>query len=190
MAHVASPFVYGPGASAPVFTPNPMPNLPAAIGCIIYTLRKTATHFVRAYQLSKFRSVGRGVKLCEGGVFTYRTVSIGNDVFIGRNCCFQSEEGEITIGDHVMFGPGVNIHGGNHDLSPGPVPMKHRAKAPGSDPKVTIGNDVWIAANAVILAGVTIGDGAVVAAGAVVTRDVPPLAVVGGVPAKVLHWRR
>jgi len=52
-----------------------------------------------------------------------------------------------------------------------------------------IGNDVWIGANAIILQGVTIGDGAIVAAGAVVTKDVPPYAIVGGVPAKVIKYR-
>ncbi|MDE6243548.1 MAG: hypothetical protein K2M14_06020, partial [Muribaculaceae bacterium] len=78
-----------------------------AYGWLVYTVRRLNTHCERAYQLSKFRSVGRGVKLCEGGAFTYRTISIGNDVFIGRNCCFQSEHGEIRIGSHVMFGPGV-----------------------------------------------------------------------------------
>lgn len=52
-----------------------------------------------------------------------------------------------------------------------------------------IGNDVWIGTNVVVLSGVTIGDGAVVAAGAIVTKDVPPYAVVGGVPAKVLKYR-
>lgn len=54
---------------------------------------------------------------------------------------------------------------------------------------VLIGNDVWIGARAVILDGVTIGDGAIVAAGAVVTKDVPPYAIVGGVPAKVIRYR-
>lgn len=55
--------------------------------------------------------------------------------------------------------------------------------------KVEIGNDVWIAANAVILRGVKIGDGAVVGAGAVVTKDIPPYAIVGGVPAKIIKYR-
>lgn len=54
---------------------------------------------------------------------------------------------------------------------------------------VVIGNDVWIATNTVILSGVTIGDGAVIAAGAIVTKDVPPYAVVGGVPARILKYR-
>lgn len=56
-------------------------------------------------------------------------------------------------------------------------------------PPVVIGNDVWIGANAVLLRGVTVGDGAVVASGAVVTRDVPPYAIVGGVPARVIRYR-
>lgn len=144
---------------------------------------------MRSYQLSKFKSVGQGVKLCEGGAFTYRTISIGDDVFIGRNCCFQSEHGEINIGSHVMFGPGVNIHGGNHDIALGPTPMKARQKTAGQDAPVTIGSDVWIGANAIILTGVSIGDGAVVAAGAVVTKSVPENAVVAGVPAKVIRYR-
>lgn len=55
--------------------------------------------------------------------------------------------------------------------------------------QTVIGNDVWIGANALIMAGVNIGDGAIIAAGAVVTRDVPPYAIVGGVPAKVLKYR-
>lgn len=54
---------------------------------------------------------------------------------------------------------------------------------------VRIGNDVWIGTRATLLEGVTVGDGAVVAAGAVVTRDVPPYAIVGGVPAKVIRYR-
>ncbi|HPR92761.1 MAG: CatB-related O-acetyltransferase [Syntrophomonadaceae bacterium] len=54
---------------------------------------------------------------------------------------------------------------------------------------VIIGNDVWIGTNAVILRGVTVGDGAVIGAGAIVTRDVPPYAIVTGVPAKVLKYR-
>lgn len=54
---------------------------------------------------------------------------------------------------------------------------------------VTIGNDVWLCANCVILSGVTIGDGAVIANGAIVTKDVPPYAIVGGNPAKLIRWR-
>lgn len=160
-----------------------------AYGWLIFTIRKFNTHCVRAYQLSKFKSVGRNVKLCEGGAFTYKTISIGDDVFIGRNCCFQSEHGTIHIGSHVMFGPGVNIHGGDHDISLGDSPMKSRDKEIGADGEVRIGNDVWIASNAIILGGVSIGDGAVVGAGAVVTKNVPENAIVAGVPAKLIRFR-
>ena len=55
--------------------------------------------------------------------------------------------------------------------------------------KVTIGNDVWLGANALIMPGVNIGDGAIIAAGAIVTRDVEPYAVVGGNPARVIKYR-
>ncbi|MGN1275552.1 MAG: CatB-related O-acetyltransferase, partial [Floccifex sp.] len=55
--------------------------------------------------------------------------------------------------------------------------------------RTVIGNDVWIGNNVTILAGVSVGDGAVLAAGAVVTKDVPPYAIVGGVPAKILRFR-
>lgn len=58
-----------------------------------------------------------------------------------------------------------------------------------SNKKVVVGSDVWIGANAVILPGVTVGDGAVIGAGAVVTKDVPPYAIMGGVPAKVIRYR-
>ncbi len=58
-----------------------------------------------------------------------------------------------------------------------------------SKPEITIGNDVWIGMRAIILRGVSIGDGAIVAAGAVVTKDVPPYAIVGGTPAKVIRMR-
>lgn len=165
-----------------------MKKLSIAIGWLIYTIRKLNSHFIRNYQLYKFKSAGASIKLCEGGVFTYRTISIGNDVFIGRNCCFQSECGQIEIGNHVMFGPGVNIHGGNHDITLGPTPMKSRTQ-PKDDGVVKICDDVWIGANAIITARVTIGKGAVVAAGAVVTKDIPPLAVVAGVPAKIIKYR-
>ena len=67
----------------------------------------------------------------------------------------------------------------NHALEP-------EKKRKNSFAPVKLGNHVWIGSNATILAGVTIGDWAVVAAGAVVTKDVPPLTVVGGVPAKVI----
>ncbi|MDE5766207.1 MAG: sugar O-acetyltransferase [Clostridia bacterium] len=107
-----------------------------------------------------------------------QNIKVGKNVFINSGCCFQ-DQGGIEIGDNVLIGQQVVIATLNHDLNP-----ERRANmlpAP-----VKIGNGVWVGAHATILAGVTIGDGAVIAAGAVVTKDVPANAVVGGVPAKII----
>jgi acetyltransferase-like isoleucine patch superfamily enzyme len=84
---------------------------------------------------------------------------------------------EITIGDNCMFGEQVVIRDDDsHEID------GHPRRAP-----ITIGDNVWVGMRAIILKGVTIGDGAVVAAGSVVTKDVPPGALVGGVPARVIR---
>lgn len=88
--------------------------------------------------------------------------------------CFRS----ITIGDNVAISKGVIIRDSDNHVLNGKV---DRTTAP-----IVIGNHVWIGLRAIILKGVTIGDGAVIAAGAVVTRDVPPKSLVAGVPAKVI----
>lgn len=109
-----------------------------------------------------------------------KNIHIGKRVFINSGCKFQ-DQGGITIGDDVLVGHNCVIATLNHAMDP-----EHRADmipAP-----VKIGNKVWIGANVTILQGVNIGDGAIIAAGAVVNRDVPPRAIVGGIPAKVLKY--
>ncbi len=108
-----------------------------------------------------------------------KNIRIGKDVFINSGCHFQ-DQGGITIGDGSLIGHNVVLATINHDLRPSHNRENHYAP-------IHIGKHVWIGSNATILAGVTIGDWAVVAAGAVVTKDVPPFTVVGGVPAKVLR---
>lgn len=105
-----------------------------------------------------------------------KNITIGREVFINSGCHFQ-DQGGITIGDGVLIGHNVVLATINHDLDPKNKRKNHYAP-------ITIGNHVWIGSNATVLPGVTIGDWAVVAAGAVVTENVPPLTVVGGVPAK------
>lgn len=107
-----------------------------------------------------------------------KNIRIGKDVFINSGCHFQ-DQGGIEIGDGVLIGHNVVLATINHDLNPAMNRKNHYAP-------IKIGAHVWIGANATVLSGVTIGDWAVVAAGAVVTRDVPAMTVVGGVPAKVL----
>lgn len=107
-----------------------------------------------------------------------KNITFGKDVFVNSGCHFQ-DQGGITIGDGSLIGHNVVLATINHDLDPRNNRKNHYAP-------INIGNHVWIGSNATILPGVTIGDWAVVAAGAVVTKDVPPYTVVGGIPAKVL----
>lgn len=107
-----------------------------------------------------------------------KNITIGKDVFINSGCHFQ-DQGGIEIGDGALIGHNVVLATINHDLNPKENRKNHYAP-------IKIGAHVWIGSNATILPGVTLGDYAVVAAGAVVTRDVPAMTVVGGVPAKVL----
>ena len=107
-----------------------------------------------------------------------KNITFGKDVFVNSGCHFQ-DQGGIAIGDGTLIGHNVVLATINHDLDPRNNRKNHYAP-------ITIGNYVWIGSNATILPGVTLGDWSVVAAGAVVTKDVPPYTVVGGVPAKVL----
>ncbi len=107
-----------------------------------------------------------------------KNLHIGKRVFINSGCKFQ-DQGGIYIADDVLIGHNCVIATLNHAIAP-----EHRGDITGRP--VKIGNKVWIGSNATILPGVTIGDGAIVAAGAVVCKDVPPLTIVGGVPAKII----
>lgn len=107
-----------------------------------------------------------------------KNITIGKNVFINSGCHFQ-DQGGIEIGDGSLIGHNVVLATINHDLIPSNNRKNHYAP-------IKIGSHVWIGSNATVLPGVTIGDWAVIAAGAVVTQDVPALAVAGGVPAKIL----
>jgi len=107
-------------------------------------------------------------------------VTIGNHTRIGLH---NTIIGPATIGNHVNLAQGITVTALNHNFSD---PVRRIDEQGVSTMPVTIGNDIWIGANAVILPGVTIGDHSVVAAGAVVTKDVPPHSLVVGVPAKII----
>lgn len=108
-----------------------------------------------------------------------KNITLGKRVFINAGCKFQ-DQGGIVIGDDVLIGHNVVLATLNHGLAPGE--RKDMIPAP-----IVIGNNVWLGANVTVLPGVRIGDDAVVAAGAVVTKDVPAGAIVGGVPAKMIR---
>lgn len=145
------------------------------IGKIISSIRQAGNHFVRVYVTSRFSKVGKHVYVGHDGIFTFENIELGDDIYIGPKCVFQSSYGRIVIHDHCMFGPGVNIHGGDHRTNEVGCIMKHTTeKNYGDDGTVTIEDDCWIGANSVILSNVTIGRGSIIGDGALVRMDVPP----------------
>ena len=132
----------------------------------------------------------------------YRKFSLGDYSVIESFACINNAVGDVVIGDHTRIGLHNTVIGpvkiGNHvNLAQGITitALNHNFKDADkrideqgiSTAPVTIGDDIWIGANAVVLPGVTIGDHSVVAAGAVVTKDVPPRSLVAGVPARIIN---
>lgn len=104
------------------------------------------------------------------------------DGFVGNFNLTILDEAPVTIGDRVLIGPNVGIYTVSHALLP-----DERAEGIMRSLPVRIGNDVWIGGHAVIMQGVTIGDGAVIGAGSVVTHDIPPRVIAVGNPCRVLR---
>ena len=105
-------------------------------------------------------------------------VSIGDGTYANMNLTLI-DDWKITIGKHVLFGPNVTLSTTGHPISP-----KHRTDGMYSFP-ITIGDNVWIGANVIVLPGVTIGENSVIGAGSVVTKDIPANVVAFGTPCKV-----
>ncbi len=107
-------------------------------------------------------------------------IRVGRNVFVNQNCTFY-DLGGLDIADDVMIGPNVSLITSGHPLEP-----SERRDFVVARP-ILIERNVWIAAGATIIGGVTVGENSVVAAGSVVTRDVPPNILVGGNPARVIR---
>ena len=107
-------------------------------------------------------------------------IRVGHNVFVNQNCTFY-DLGGLDIADDVMIGPNVSIITTGHSLEP----SQRRAATIGKP--IVIERNVWIAAGATIVGGVTIGENSVVAAGSIVTKDVSPNTLVGGNPARVIR---
>lgn len=114
-------------------------------------------------------------------------IVIGADVIIGSGAMLWAgpASAHIAIGDKVLIGPNVLVTCARY----GSDPSGAMTDQPMSEASICIGNDVWIGGGAIILPDVTLGDGAIIAAGAVVTHDVPPMAIAAGVPARVVGAR-
>ena len=141
------------------------------------------SHIIRllVYQLAGIK-IGRGSRIHMGAnFFNPRGITIGNDTVIGDHC-FLDGRAPLKIGSHTAIASQVLIYNSEHNI--------HSPSFEATEEPVTISDYVFIGARAIILPGIKIGRGAVVAAGAVVTKDVPPKIMVGGVPAKKIGERK
>lgn len=147
-------------------------------------------HFSSYSHVQQVRRLTRGANVSFAPNVSFRNaerISLGAGTHIGEHSVVWAGDsvGRVTLGEKCLLAPNVTITASNYGTDWGEPIMDQ----PKIEQDIIIGRDVWLGANTVVLAGVTIGDGAVVAAGAVVTRDVPAGSIVGGVPAKVLSWR-
>ena len=153
------------------------------------------------YVKEQMKSVGEKVYFpLKFSISNLENMQIGNDVSLGENFCVLNALADVTIGDHVMFGPGTTIITGNHRID---IMGKYMTQVTNADKivnidgitqnpydaPITFEGDNWIGANVTILKGVTMEKGSVVAAGAVVTKDIPPYEIWGGIPARRIGKR-
>lgn len=133
----------------------------------------------------KFKKFGSNSSITYPSIFKgIKNISIGSNTDIGAFVHIWGNGG-VNIGNRVLIASHVTITSLTHDYS-----FKIIKNAPGISSPIFIEDDVWIGSHSVIMPGVTLGQGAVVGAGAIVTKDVPPYAVVIGVPAKIVKYRK
>ena len=146
------------------------------VSIIIFKREKSKLHIT----LSGKNTISSNVIIQGSGKLT-----LGERSFIGQNSVIGVNE-TINIGSEVMIAQSVSIRDTDHCFDNVNIPMSRQGikTAP-----IIISNDVWIGYGAVITKGVTIGEGAIIGANAVVTKDVPPYAIMGGVPAKLIKYR-
>jgi acetyltransferase-like isoleucine patch superfamily enzyme len=150
--------------------------------CLIYNFRRKL--------LSKLRNRIYGLRDVHSTFFIQSDVDVSRDLkagaysYIGKYCSICPR---VELGCYVMFAPRVTIVGGDHVFNVPGVPIIFAGRP--EMPKTVIEDDVWVGINSTIMSGVRIGRGAIVAAGSVVTKDVAPYTICGGVPAKYLRDR-
>ena len=141
-------------------------------------------HFIRRIVVRMYGvRLGKGTSILRNVTLLHPSgIRIGNNSVVNSKCLLDGRGGKLIIGDNVDIARETNIWTQEHD----PNDDYHKGKG-GS---VTIEDYVWIASRVTILPNLRIGKGAVVASGAVVTKDVPPMTIVGGVPARIIGQRK
>ncbi|WP_157617912.1 CatB-related O-acetyltransferase [Succinimonas amylolytica] len=166
---------------------------------------KTRNHFRRIVQIESYYCVPKSVDdisnssdldihIKPSSKINYGSFVVGRHTII--NGAIQSKNGNVFLGQFIAGGYNIEFIAGNHILQLPNLQIALQKKIDGGTRNryidrgfIDIGNNVWIGDNAVFLNNVTVGDGAVIGSCAVVTRDVPPFAVVAGVPAKIIKYR-
>ena len=155
-------------------------NILPANGTIINLGQRSIRAFFARLFLTK---CGKNVNIQKNTSFSHRC-EIGDNSGIGMGSTLW---GKVVIGNDVMMGTECLIYTQNHAFEQKDVVM--RLQGPQPEKTVEIGDDVWIGGRVTILPGVKIGTGCIIGAGAVVTKDVPSYAIVGGNPAKIIRFR-
>lgn len=150
------------------------------IGNII--VNKIPIRFIRmSYYKLLGVNYGKNVSICRNtDILSGNKLKLGNGVNVGWRCTLDAR-GEIEIGNNVVIASDSIILTADHDINNSEFKARYR--------KIIIDDKAWICTRSTILGGVKIGEGAIVAAGSVVTKNVEPYTVVGGIPAKVIGRR-
>ncbi len=154
----------------------------------LYNTYFFSTSFLRGLFYGIFlKKLGKHVFICKGvTIMSPQKVELGDNVYLGKNVTIAGQAG-VTIGANSIINHNVNIISVNHVYQDSSKTIREQGYYGGP---ISIGEDVWIATGAVITKNTKIGKGAVIGANAVVTKDVPPYALVGGVPAKLIGQRK
>lgn len=161
-------------------------------GFIYYYLNKHKFKKIE-FPLIKFRNVyirnkhviefGKFITLAYNCFISPLSLRVGDYCWLGVNNFIC---GKVDIGNGVILGPNVSIPGATHDITLNQPFSKSGITISGT----TIEDSVWVGSNSTIIDGIKISEGAVIAANSVVTKDVPPFAIVGGVPAEIIKYRK
>jgi acetyltransferase-like isoleucine patch superfamily enzyme len=186
---------------------HPAEELQEIYSRVLFRDSPHGAHERRVLLRAMCKTFGNGVRVGLGVLVLHpRTFEIGDAVFLGSQAFLQGRHDghcvigahtwigpqsyfdcrDMELGEYVGWGPGAKVLGSEHTGQPATEPIIRTDLV--IEP-VRVGDGADIGVNAVILPGVTVGEGAIVGAGAVVTHDVPPYAVVAGVPARLLHMR-